>query len=69
MQVDPDAPITEKYDVLLAVQPSSLAPEQMDNFVAAVRGGQPTAIFEDPLPGLRPGRARHQPGKAAPAAA
>lgn len=50
VQVDPTNPITEKYDVLLAVQPSSLAPEQMDNFLAAVRSGQPTAIFEDPFP-------------------
>ena len=55
VQVDPAAPITEAYDVLLAVQPSSLGPEQMNNFVAAVRAGQPTAIFEDPLPVLMNG--------------
>lgn len=53
-QVSADQPITEKYDVLLAVQPSTLGPEQMNNFVAAVATGQPTAIFEDPLP-LMPG--------------
>ena len=52
VQVDPAAPITEKYDVLMVVQPSSLGPEQMNNFVAAVRSGQPVAIFEDPLPVL-----------------
>ncbi len=52
VQVDPTNPITEKYDVLLAVQPSSLGPPQMDNFIAAVKGGQPTAIFEDPFPYL-----------------
>jgi ABC-2 type transport system permease protein len=52
VQVDASAPITETYDVLLAVQPSSLGPEQMANFVAAVRAGQPVAIFEDPLPAL-----------------
>ena len=52
VQVDPSAPITEAYDVLLAVQPSSLGPEQMSNFVAAVKAGQPVAIFEDPLPVL-----------------
>jgi len=34
------------------VQPSSLGPEQMSNFVAAVKAGQPVAIFEDPLPVL-----------------
>ncbi len=48
--VDPSNPITEQYDALLAVQPSSWNPQQMDNFIAAVAAGQPTAIFEDPLP-------------------
>ncbi len=55
VQVDASAPITESYDVLLAVQPSSLGPEQMGHFVAAVAGGQPTAVFEDPLPVLMMG--------------
>jgi ABC-2 type transport system permease protein len=55
VQVDASAPITESYDVLLAVQPSSLGPEQMGHFVAAVRAGQPVAIFEDPLPVLMTG--------------
>lgn len=50
VEVDPAAPIEETYDVLLAVQPSSLSPEHMENFLAAVRSGQPTAIFEDPFP-------------------
>lgn len=48
-------PEDEKYDVLLAVQPSSLGPEQMDNFVAAVQSGRPTALFEDPMPILAGG--------------
>ena len=52
VRVDPGKPITEKYDVLLAVQPSSLGPEEMNNFVAAVAAGQPTAIFEDPCADL-----------------
>jgi ABC-2 type transport system permease protein len=50
VQVNPAQPITDKYDVLLAVQPSSLGPEEMNNFVTAVENGQPTAIFEDPMP-------------------
>ncbi|MFM8536515.1 MAG: Gldg family protein, partial [Planctomycetaceae bacterium] len=50
VQVDASSPITERFDVLLAVQPSSLGPEQMVHFVEAVRSGQPVAIFEDPLP-------------------
>jgi ABC-2 type transport system permease protein len=50
VQVDPTKPITEKFAVLLAVQPSSLNPQQMENFAACVLSGQPTAIFEDPMP-------------------
>jgi ABC-2 type transport system permease protein len=50
VKVDPTKPITEAYDVLLAVQPSSLGPAEMENFVAAIERGQPTAIFEDPAP-------------------
>ncbi|HZZ73078.1 MAG TPA: Gldg family protein, partial [Pirellulales bacterium] len=50
VQVDPAKPITERYDVLLAAQPSSLSPEAMHNFIEAVKRGQPTAIFEDPFP-------------------
>lgn len=52
VEIDPANPITEKVDVLLAVQPSSLSPEAMVNFVEFVRSGQPVAIFEDPLPGM-----------------
>jgi len=55
VQVNADSPITEKYDALLAVQPSSLSPDQMDNFIAVVRSGQPTAIFEDPFPAMAAG--------------
>src|SRR3954468_10316982 len=50
VEVDASKPITEKYDVMLAGQPSGLSPEAMTNFVAAVRAGQPTAVFEDPFP-------------------
>jgi len=39
---------TKYFDVLLAIQPSSLRQGQIDNLVAAVKAGQPTAIFEDP---------------------
>ncbi len=49
-QVNPAQAITEKYDVLLAVQPSSLGVKEMENFIAAIRSGQPAAIFEDPFP-------------------
>lgn len=53
-EVDPSKPITKRYDVLLAVQPSSLNPTSMEHFVAAVKRGQPTAIFEDPFPRIMP---------------
>ncbi|HUE75093.1 MAG TPA: Gldg family protein [Pirellulaceae bacterium] len=39
-----------RYDVLLVVQPSTLAPTQLQYLVAAITQGQPTVIFEDPLP-------------------
>ena len=50
-EVDLTTPVKEgQYDVLMAVQPSSLTQPQLDNLIAAIRDGQPTAIFEDPLP-------------------
>lgn len=50
-EVDPTQPIEkDTYDVLLAVQPSSLSPEEMDNLLEAIKSGQPTAVFEDPRP-------------------
>jgi ABC-2 type transport system permease protein len=55
VQVDPAQPITQKYDVLLAVQPSSLGPEEMNHFIAAVENGQPAVIFEDPFPAMASG--------------
>ena len=39
-----------KYDVLLVAQPSTLSPTELDNLIAAIQTGQPTLIFEDPLP-------------------
>lgn len=54
VQVNPDQPIVDRYDAMLAVQPSSMSEEQLQNFIGAVRRGQPTAIFEDPLPVIDP---------------
>ncbi len=39
----------KRYDVLLAIQPSAMGPQELDSFVSAVRAGQPTVIFEDPF--------------------
>jgi len=55
VDVNPASPIDlERFDVLFAVQPSSLSPEEMNNFIAAVRAGIPTAIFEDPQSAIDP---------------
>jgi ABC-2 type transport system permease protein len=50
-EIDPSGPIsTDKFDVIMAVQPSSLGPQEMINFLDVVKAGVPTAIFEDPMP-------------------
>jgi len=49
--VDPREPIEPGiYDVLLVVQPSWFSPQQLENVMNVMRTGQPTAVFEDPLP-------------------
>lgn len=63
--VDPNAPIdVARYDVMLAVQPSSLTDPQLDNLIKAISDGLPTAIFEDPAPlviGSAPGTDQPKP--------
>lgn len=55
VDVNPASPIdVDRLDALLAVQPSSLAPEELNNFIAAVKSGVPTAIFEDPQSAINP---------------
>ncbi|TWT31822.1 Gldg family protein [Blastopirellula retiformator] len=50
-EVDPNEEIDPtKFDVLVAVQPSSLTQPQLDNLITAVKAGVPTAIFDDPVP-------------------
>ena len=41
--------LQRRYDALLVVQPSKMAPVELSNLIAAIQSGQPTAIFEDPL--------------------
>ena len=56
------APIDEsKYDVVLAVLPSSLSQNDMQNFVDYVKKGKPVLIFDDPLPATNPSLAPRQP--------
>ncbi len=60
--VSPAGPIDEsKYDVVLAVLPSSLGPNEMNNFVDYVKKGKPVLIFDDPLPATNPQLAPSQP--------
>ena len=39
-----------RYDVLVVVQPSKMSPDEMTNLINAIKGGQPTVIFEDTFP-------------------
>ncbi|MBS0201473.1 MAG: Gldg family protein [Planctomycetes bacterium] len=56
------SPIDEsKYDVVLAVLPSSLTQNDMQNFVDYVKKGKPVLIFDDPLPATNPSLAPRQP--------
>jgi ABC-2 type transport system permease protein len=60
-QVSADSPIdTKKYDVLMAVMPSTLTQTQLNNLVDYVKAGRPTLIFDDPLP-VYDGMAQHAP--------
>ena len=40
----------EKFDLLLAVMPSSLTEPQMNHFLEYVEAGRPTLVFDDPCP-------------------
>jgi ABC-2 type transport system permease protein len=62
VQVNPTQPIPlhkaaknpddkdEGFDVLLAIQPSAMGRPEMEHLIEAIKAGQPTVIFEDPLP-------------------
>lgn len=53
--VSADSPINRSdVDVLIAPMPSTLSPEQMNNFRTFVASGGPTLILEDPLPLANP---------------
>jgi hypothetical protein len=39
----------KRWDVLLAIQPSAMGQQEMAAFIASIRSGQKTVIFEDPF--------------------
>ena len=45
-----DGEQVRRYDALIVAQPSQTTPDELKNIVDAIQLGQPTAIFEDPLP-------------------
>ena len=47
--------LKDDYDALLVVQPNNLDNEKLDDLIAAIKSGIPTAIFEDPLPLIQGG--------------
>ena len=50
--VSADAPIPTNLDALIVAQPSSLTDRQLPNLKNYIRGGGPTLLLVDPLPGL-----------------
>jgi ABC-2 type transport system permease protein len=49
LEDDAGQPIGRRYDALVVIQPSKMAPVELDNLLTAIQQGQPTAIFEDPF--------------------
>lgn len=47
---DEGKPLKRRYDALIVVQPSKMTPTELTNLIDAIQSGEPTAIFEDPLP-------------------
>ena len=52
-----DGEQVRRYDALIVIQPSQTTPTELKNIIDAIQLGQPTAIFEDPLP--NPANFRH----------
>ena len=50
LEDDNGKPTKRRYEAMIVVQPSKMTVNELDNVIDAVQKGQPTAIFEDPLP-------------------
>ncbi len=65
-EVKLDEEVKEKYDVLLAVMPSTLPQPKMDHLLNYIRKGGPALLFDDPLPlfnpSIAPREQRRAPG-------
>lgn len=49
LEDDAGKPTARRYDALVVIQPSKMAPIEMEHLLQAINQGQPTAIFEDPF--------------------
>lgn len=50
LEDDNGKPTQRRFDAMLVVQPSKMTETELKNVIDAIQLGQPTAIFEDPLP-------------------
>lgn len=50
LEDDNGKPTQRRFDAMLVVQPSKMTDDELKNVIDAIQLGQPTAIFEDPLP-------------------
>jgi ABC-2 type transport system permease protein len=64
VQVAKDEPITDKVDVMIVAQPSTLTDGDLAHVVDYIKAGNPTLILEDPLPMVDPGLAASEPRNA-----
>jgi hypothetical protein len=46
---DAGKPVARRFDALVVIQPSKMAPIELEHLLDAINQGQPTAIFEDPF--------------------
>ena len=50
LEDDNGKPTKRRFDAMMVVQPSKMTETELKNVIDAIQLGQPTAIFEDPLP-------------------
>lgn len=54
VQVNAESPIAEEYDALVAIMPSTLPQNQLENLREYIVRGKATIILDDPLPMVNP---------------